>query len=340
MGGSAVTVSNGGLGGSGAAAWDATGGWSHDFGMRKVSVGIWSAWLGNAASWCRSGLFGGWASNWAALEGDADLLGVLFVFGVFIGAITSVVAIVLSDLLVDGVHDDTGDWGINLLKHVAGGIKGGLGSIAVFGDDKNFVNEGGHDDRVGHAVTWGTIEDDDIEMILERIDKLFVFLGAEELRWVWWVSTTGDDVEVIDRSLLDVVAEVDDLIHEKMAQTLNIWGMEDVVQAALAEIAVYDEGALAALGEGDSKVGAYKALALRSERRGHEDGMKALIDAGELKVSTKRFDAFGNSGFWIALDDKLVWLAATARTANVGLNNFTNDFFYRISNFSRHSHNR
>ena len=112
MGGSAVTVSNGGLGGSGAAAWDATGGWSHDFGMGKVSVGIWSAWLGNAASWCRCGLFGSWTSNWAALEGDADLLGVLFMLSVLVGAITTVVAIVLSDLLVDGVHDDTGDWGI------------------------------------------------------------------------------------------------------------------------------------------------------------------------------------------------------------------------------------
>ena len=260
MGGSAVTVSNGGLGGSGAATWDAAGGWSHDFGMRKVSVGIWSAWLGNAASWCRSGLFGGWTSGWAALEGDADLLGVLFVFGVLIGAITTVVAIVLSDLLVDGVHDDTGDWGINLLKHVAGGIKGGLGSIAVFGDDKNFVNEGGHDNRVGHAVAWCTIEDDDIEMLLELLDKILILLGSEQLAWVWRECTASDNTEVFDVGLLDILLVAVGGFSQKQGETESVRHGENLVRAALAEIAVNQENFLAGLCEAGSEVGSDEAL--------------------------------------------------------------------------------
>ena len=230
--------------------------------MRKLHIGIRSGRLRNdTASWRSLSSFG-WLSDLAfALEFDADLLVVFLIMAT--GAVATVVAVVLGDLLVDGVHDHASDWGVNLGKHIAGGVEGVLGSVAVLGNDENFVDERRHNDRVGHAVAWGAIEDDNVEMLLKGVNKLFVLLGTKKLGWVWWIGATGNDVKIINRSLLNVVAEVDDLVNKEMAQTLDVWCMEEVVQTTFAEVAVDDKGALAALGKGYGEVSRDEALALR-----------------------------------------------------------------------------
>ena len=131
-------------------------------------------------------------------------------------AIATIVTVVLSDFLIDGIHNHAGDWGVNLGKHIASGIKSVFGSIAVLGDDENFINKSRHDDRVSDAVAWSAIEDDDIEVHLEGVDELFILFGAEELGWVWWIGATSNDIEIVDRSSLDVVAEVGNFIDKEM----------------------------------------------------------------------------------------------------------------------------
>ena len=97
--------------------------------------------------------------------------------------------------------------------------------------------------------------------------------------------------------------------------------MEDVMETALAEIAVDNKGALAALSKRDSEVARDEAFTFGSKRGSDKDGMEAFIDAGELKVGAKRFDTFSHSGLWIALNNEFIWSAATAGTADIGLDN-------------------
>ena len=185
--------------------------------MREFDVGFGFGWLSDGTTSRNWFFLLGRASSLAfALELDANLFSVFFMRVGTVCAIATIVTVVLSDFLIDGIHNHAGDWGVNLGKHIASGIKSVSGSTAVLGDDEYFVNESGHNDRVSDAVAWSAIEDDDIEVHLEGVDELFILFGAEELGWVWWIGATSNDIEIVDRSSLDVVAEVGNFIDKEM----------------------------------------------------------------------------------------------------------------------------
>lgn len=116
----------------------------------------------------------------------------------------SVVTIITGFFLTNAIHNYTSDWGINFLEHFLGTFESVLWCGAVFSDNQDFVDDSGHNDGVSYAVAWCAIKDNDIEFGFKLLDKDAVFLGAEELAWVWRIGAAGNHVEISDAGALDI----------------------------------------------------------------------------------------------------------------------------------------
>ena len=71
-----------------------------------------------------------------------------------------------------------------------------------------------------------------------------------------------------------------------MAETKRVRHLENLMETTLAEVTVDDENFLVILRKADCEVGANEALTFTSERASNKNGLEAIIDAGELQVST------------------------------------------------------
>ena len=78
------------------------------------------------------------------------------------------------------------------------------------------------------------------------------------------------------------------------------------MEAALAEVAV-DKKDLSCLPEQRiARLEETKLLPSLAFALVIKNGLEAFVDVRELKVGAKSFDAFGNDGFWILVNDKFV----------------------------------
>ena len=77
-------------------------------------------------------------------------------------------------------------------------------------------SKGGHNDRISDAIAWCTVKDDDVVFLAERFDEVGIFLGAEELRWVWRESTTRNYAEALDATFLDVFSAVGNTVGQEV----------------------------------------------------------------------------------------------------------------------------
>ena len=78
---------------------------------------------------------------------------------------STIVAVVASSFLADAVKDNTGNWGANLLESFLGAFESTLWRVGIFSYNENLINQSRHNNAVGNAVTWSTIENNNVEFI-------------------------------------------------------------------------------------------------------------------------------------------------------------------------------
>lgn len=91
---------------------------------------------------------------------------------------SAVIAIIAGGFLVDAVKNNAGNWGANLLEGLLGAFESTLWRVGIFGYNENLIDQSRHNNGVGNAVTWSAIEDDNVELAFEFLNKAAILLGA------------------------------------------------------------------------------------------------------------------------------------------------------------------
>ncbi len=203
--------------------------------------------------------------------------------------------------------------GLHAAEQIACAGEGFLGSFAAAHNQENAIGFYGENHGVGGGHDGRRIDDDKFELGAKFGDGVVELVRREQVGGIGRERAGGNGGKIGDGGVLDgdEVEAGNSGEEGTEAGVLAAAEAEEAADAGLAQIGIDEQGAIAELGESDSKIGGGSGLALARQSAGYQDDLGRMIGLRKKERGAQGAKRFGHLRLREMLGDEFDALVVT-----------------------------